>query len=239
MRRAVVGLLVVVLLGAVTVVGVDRYLLARTERQVVADLAAAGLTLSPDAEVDIAGFPFLTQVWRGRVDDAALTASAATIESLDLTDVTVRARGIGTAAPSTVEDLTVAATAPAATLTEAVARSPLGDQGFDVTIGIADGKVLASTTVLGLPVEVRLEPEPHLREIGLGISGITVAGVTLSAADLPRPLRDALAEVRVPLTGMPEGLEITGVEVLDDGLRVTLVGSDVVLDDLTASRPAG
>lgn len=232
MRRAVVVTLVVVIVALGVGVGIDRLVLARTERRVVEDLASAGLTLSQDAEVRIGGFPFLTQVWRGQVATATLEAETATVESLDLTDVEVIAEGISTGLPATVEHLAVTATAPEKTLTQAVTRSPLAERGFDVTITIDDGRVRAQTAVLGLPVEVGMVPEPAGREIAMGLDSFAIAGFAVDATDLPGPLRDALARITVPLDGIPVGLAVTAVDVRPEGLRLGLEGDDVVLDDL-------
>lgn len=231
MRRAVVLTLVVLLVAVGTAVAVDRILLARTERRVLDDLASSGLALSPDAQVHIAGFPFLTQVWQGSLEQVRLAADAATVDGLELTDVEVVAEGVSTTSPTAAESLEVVATAPEATLTEAVGRSAVADQGLDVTVTIVDGRVLANTSVLGLPVEVGMVPRPAGREIAMGLDSFAILGLTVDAADLPEPLRDALARATVPLDGVPEGLVVTAVEVLPGGLRVRLEGDDVLLDD--------
>lgn len=233
MRRAVVGLILLVLVLGAVAVAIDRVALARAEHEVVEQVAAApGLTVTADARVTIAGFPFLTQVWSGRLADVALEADGVTVDALDLADVTATARGVTTAEPLTADRLEVAATVPTATLTAAVDRTPLGDLGFDVAIVIEDGRLVAETDLLGLPVRIGMIPEPAGREIAVGLETFAIAGLTVSSTDLPRTLRDALADVTVPLDELPAGLAATGVAVVADGLRITLAGNDVSLEDL-------
>lgn len=236
MPRVVIGFVVLVALALGALVAVDRYALAQTERRVVEDLAEAGIELSPDVDVDIAGFPFLTQVARGRITVATLEADRAVIDGYELTDVEVAARGITTAAPSAVESLEVVATAPVTTLTEAVADSPLAERGFDVEVGIEAGLVVASTSVFGLPVEVTLRPEPAGREIAMALAGFAVAGFAVDADALPAALREGLGAISVPLEGLPEGMTLTAVETVPDGLRITAQGANLPLEDLARAR---
>lgn len=223
--------MVVALVGLGLLAVADRLVHARAEASATASLADAGIELSEDAEITLGGFPFLTQLMRGTLTEASLEAGGATIEGMDLIDVEATAQGITTAEPFRAASLELAATAPAATLTQAVEASQLGELGFDVEIGIEEDAVVASTTVLGgLPAQVTMMPVPAGRAIGLGLESVSVAGFTISAEDLPRVLREALARIQVPLEELPEGLEVTGVVVVPDGLRITASGTDVVLE---------
>lgn len=231
MRRGLAVVLVVALVGLGLLAVADRVVHTQAEARATASLATAGIDLSDDAQITLGGFPFLTQLLRGTLTEASLEAGGATIEGMDLVDVEATAEGITTAAPYTATSLELSATAPTATLTQAVAASQLGDLGFDVEIGIEDDAVVASTTVLGgLPARVTMVPVPAGRAIGLGLESVSVAGFTVSAEDLPRVLRDALARIQVPLEELPEGLEVTDVVVVADGLRITASGTDVVLE---------
>ncbi len=238
MRRGLVLVLVIALVGLGLLAVADRLVHRSAESRATEALADAGIDLSDDAAITLGGFPFLTQLASGRLTEATLDADGATIEGMDLVDVEATALGVSTAAPYTAESLELSATAPAATLDQAVADSGLGELGFDVEIGIEDGVVVASTTVLRLPVEVSMVPVPAGRAIGMGLESFSIAGFTVSAEDLPEILRDALARIHVPLEELPEGLEVTDVVVVENGLRITASGTEVVLQ-APASETAG
>jgi hypothetical protein len=236
MRRVAVLLGAVVLL-VVVAVGADLVVRSVVESRAGRSLDSTGLEFSPDAAVTMSGFPFLTQLARGRLTEASVTAESVVIEGVELTDVVATARGLTTSAPYTAEEATLVATAPAATLSAAVARSRVGELGFDVEVVVEGGRIVARTRVLGLPAEVTMRPEPAGTSIGVGLESVSLAGFTISAEDLPAALRDALDGLEVPLEGLPEGLEVTGVEVVPDGLRVSAGGEDVALEAIEAVAP--
>lgn len=225
---AVVGAL---LLLAVVLVAADRITQAAVERNATAALATSGLEFSEDATVQLGGFPFLTQLVTGRLREASLHAESVVIDGIVLTDVDASALGITTSNPRTAQSVSLTATAPASTLSDAVERSQLGQLGVDVEITVEDGEVLASTSILMVPVVVTMVPEPAGDAIGVGLESVKIAGLTVSVADLPQAVRTALDRIEVPLEGLPEGLEVTEVEVVDDGLRMTATGTDVVVEN--------
>lgn len=235
MRRllAVVG--VVVLVGVAFVVA-DRLVQATVEQRATEALPTSGLALSDDATVSLGGFPFLTQLATGRLRDASLTASSVEVDGVVLTDVVATASGVTTAAPHVAESVALTATAPESTLTDAVEQSRLGQLGVDVTITVEAGEIVATTSLLGLPVVVVMAPEAAGDAIGVGIEEVRIAGFTVTVDDLPQAVRTALDQVRVPLEGLPAGLSVTEVEVVEDGLRLTATGTDVQVE---AAVPVG
>lgn len=235
MRRllAVVG--VVVLIGVAFVVA-DRVVQATVEQRATEALPTTGLALSDDATVSLGGFPFLTQLATGKLRDASLTASSVEVDGVVLTDVVATASGVTTSAPYVAESVALTATAPASTLTDAVEESRLGQLGVDVTLTVQAGEIVATTSLLGLPVEVSMVPEAAGDAIGVGIEQVRIAGFTVTVDDLPEAVRTALDQVQVPLEGLPAGLSVTEVEVVDDGLRLTATGTDVQVE---AAVPVG
>lgn len=237
MRRLAVVLGVLVLLLAVAVAA-DLVVRSVVERRATAALTeTTGLVFSADAEVSFSGFPFLTQLASGRLTEATVTAGSVVVDGVELLGVEANARGLGTTDPYHAQEATLVATAPPATLTDAVARSRLGELGFEVAITVEGGDVVARTRVLGLPVAVAMQPEPAGKAVGVGLESFTLAGFTVSADDLPRALRDALDGLEIPLTGLPEGLEVREVDVVADGLRVGLAGQDLDLAAVAAAAP--
>lgn len=211
----VVGVLVG---GAAIADGVVR---ERTEERLATDLQA-GIEGLDAPTVTIDGFPFLTQVLAGELSHVTVTAPTATIDGLRLEDIDVRLTGVSTDRPTTARTARLTARVPVADLDEVLVLP------VDLTV---DGDALVtSVTVLGLALDVFLDPRPAGRAIEVDVTGLSLGGVSVSADELPTALRDQLQGLRVPIDGLPEGLELTDVTVAPDGVHLTAQGTDVVVD---------
>lgn len=225
--KALTGLLVCLVVLAGIGYGVDRYVHARTEEDLERELTASFPEVAGDVDVRIGGLLFLPQVLAGTLDDVRLTADGATYDGVTMTDVVVVARGLSTTEPYTARTAELTATAPVGTLQLALESSDLPD---GVTVDVRDGRLLARASLLGLPIEVTLDPRPRPRAIGLELTTFSIAGATVEAADLPAPLLDALGDAEIPLEQLPQGMELTAIDVVDGGVRLSVSGMDVVLE---------
>lgn len=225
--RAVIGTVVVVgvLVGGAAIA--DGVIRERTEEQLADQLRdeIPGLDVTP--EVTITGFPFLLDVARGELEQVDVVVPRAILEGLTLEDVDVRLRGVSTDQPTTAREARLTARAPIAGITDAL--------GLDADLTVEDGTLVATLSLLGLPIEVLLQPEAAGRAISVGVTGIRAAGATVDPRRVPG--LDQLDGVTVPLEGLPDGLELTGLTVRADGVHLVAEGTDVVLD--TAALGAG
>lgn len=233
MKRAIAVVVVVVLALIGIAWLVDRMAVGATARGIASDLSDAGLDLGPDAEVRIEGFPYLTQLMVGRLTEVNLTADTATIDGLGLTEVRGVARGVETSAPYVARTAEITALIPEGTLTDVVEQSELSDSGLDISVRIRGSAVVVSTSFIGLPLEAVLRPAPADQAIALELRLVSLAGITVSADELPPALREALDELVIPLAPLPEGLELTSMRILPDrGILIVASGSDVALERL-------
>lgn len=295
LRWLVVGVAALAVLAGAAVAA-DRWALDAVEDQLTAAVTAQVDSATGGPDADITGFPFLTQLAAGSLDEVVLTAASATLgdmtlvdadvhardvstgapytartahltassvslPDLELDDVVVRAAGVSTADPLTARtaDVTAASarlagvdlervvvraegvttgepfTARTAELTGSLSTATL--QGLvaeragveDVRLGVQDGRVTATTAVLGLDVEAEVVPRPQGRTIAVEVVSVSVGGATVDIADLPRRVRAQLSELTLPVDGLPEGVELTDVTVEAAGARITAAGSDVTL----------
>lgn len=189
------------------------------------DLARTLLTqvdgLETEPDVVIEGVPFLTQVAAGQLESVRISADSVTVQGLPLHDVVVHLEGVRTDGPTTARTATLAGSARTADLG--------GLLSFDADLAVEDGRLVASTTVLGLPVSVRVVPRADGRAVAADVESISLAGAVVDAADLPGPLADRVQGVSVPLDGLPPGLELTEVTVTPTGLDLAAAGTDVTL----------
>ena len=97
---------VVLLLLVVTGVVVDRVAVGFAEREVAEQLAAQE-ALSGEPDVDVRGFPFLTQALAGRYEEVRIVLTADGTVSLDGDELVIdvdRASGVGVDLPRLVVD---------------------------------------------------------------------------------------------------------------------------------------
>lgn len=226
--KAVGGLVVIVLVLGGGLVGADRYAEARAEdyaRGVVADsVHASGTT-----QVEMHGFPFLTQVVRGSLQEVTATVDNGTVDGVVLTDIQVDAKDVkvdvlgGNQRPQSAGSATVSATLPVATLQTIVReRTKLT---VDLT---SDGTALhASGSVLGLTLKATLVPTVQNGTLLVDVRGLTLGGREISSSSLPSALRGTLNAIVVPIEGLPSGLTLTGAQVVPTGVRVTASGTNV------------
>lgn len=222
-RGVVVGIVGIgVLAGGLVVV--DRYAEAEVER-VAVDQLTSRLAVTGTPTVDLGGFPFLTQLLAGSVDEVVAHADGVVLEGTDLVDVDATATGVSTSAPYTASRVRLTGTVPTASLEQLVRDH----SELDADLATDGAELVASGSVLGLELSARLAPTVVEGAVEVGVTRVSIGGVSVDVADLPGRLEDRLRGIPVPLDGLPEGVVLSDVQVVPEGARVTAVGQDVVL----------
>ena len=220
--------LVVALFGAGLYFG-DRFAQHRAEQKAAAALQPRLGTPQPP-QVDIEGFPFVTQVASrlidrihivadqiGTTNDALLTLAHA---DLVLTDV---------ATNDWFKTMNISHAEGTALLDYAKLSSLAG---APMTYG-SDGRVELDikTTVLGRDVEAVVSGTPRLnakeQTMTLSDAKIAVAGVNLPEFTSQALLVALLKPI--PLKGMPLGMTVTRITAAEDGVHVDLVGDNLAV----------
>jgi hypothetical protein len=229
MVRALVALLVLVVL----LVAADRaaaWFAGNAGAQAL-ETGGRGVT---GAEVSVHGFPFLTQLAAGRLDDVTGTMATGTFGGYDLRDVRFAASDLEPRAPYHA----AAARADGVLTYESVRRAAADQLGAEVHVAAADGalEITFPTTVLGATVDVGATAVPSVGgddAVALDVRSVTVAGARLDLDDLPGGIADRLQQVEVPLD-LPAGVALRSVAVEPEGLRIGLAAQDVDLEPLAA-----
>ncbi|PWD50936.1 hypothetical protein C8046_10010 [Serinibacter arcticus] len=232
-RGLVVAIVALLLLVGIAVV-VDRVVNDRVEAGVAENLAAS--YAGEDVDLTIGGFPFLTQLASGTFRDVELTAASAVYEGYTLTDLDARATDlpydVATQVLGRAGTVSATATIPTATL-ESLAATQLADA--DLTLTTRDGALVAGTEVLGgLTVDIGLLPRAADGQIAVDIGTVSIAGFEVPLDQLPAGLADRLTDIRIDLPGLPAGLGLTSLEVVETGVRATVEGVDVDLAEAAA-----
>jgi hypothetical protein len=219
----------VVVLGLLVVA--DRVGVAVAEDQVAQQLADSG-GLAGTPEVDITGFPFLTQAVSGRYDDVRISLTADELGQPAGTRAEVSLRGVhvplSDVLSSSVQQIPVDRVDGTASLSYALLASQLGGDATVAPEG--DGlRVTRTVDVLGFEFPLRAAGTVTLdgQDLVVDVSDASAAGVSVpgfvlaAAADL--------LDFRYPVPALPFGLQLTSVRVRTHGVDVEVEGRDTVL----------
>jgi hypothetical protein len=229
MKRLVGWLVAVVALVVVAVVA-DRVTVRAAENGAVTAFEQQADDVT-GAQIDIRGFPFLTQLVAGELDHVTGSADTASFGGYAVSDVQVDARGVGTSEPYTIASGTASGVVAAASLEEVVRE----ESGLDVEL-TADGDVLGlGLAVLGLDLTVDVVPRVAGPDtLAVDVQAVRTPVGVVSVDDLPAGVAGALGDLRVPLD-LPEGVALESVAVAEGGVRVGVSGTDVAAGSLVAS----
>ncbi|WP_299952544.1 DUF2993 domain-containing protein [uncultured Modestobacter sp.] len=227
MKALLVSLLIVVGLLVVA----DRVGVRVAEGRVAEQLADRG-GLAGTPEVDITGFPFLTQAVAGRYEDVRISLTAEQLGQPAGTRADVSLRGVqvplSDALSGSVQEIPVEQVDGTATLSYDLLAQQLG--GDTMLEQDGDGlRITRTLEVLGVEFPVTatgslaLDGQDVVVDVGTAAAaGVDVPGVVVDrAADL--------LDFSYAVPALPFGLQLTSVEPAADGVDVRVEATDTVL----------
>lgn len=244
MRALRVLLIVVVILGVLFAV-VDRVAVHFAQGEVADKLRTTeGLASAPD--VSINGFPFLTQVAGGELDDVeigikdydASTGTGAGAEKIRIDDLKAHMKGVefsGDYSSATAATATGTATIAYDELLKAAKSEPtrVAPGATAQVVGLSDGgngkiKVEIDGTFLGVEL-------PHPVSV---LSTVTVKGDTVRVradglpelgVDLAENAVRSITDFQQAIEELPGGVRLDKVRATSDGVEISVKGSNVKL----------
>ena len=220
LRRVLIVLVVLLAL----LVGADR-LGVHLAEAAAADKLKQSQHLDSKPQVDIAGFPFLTQLATGDFDEITVDAKdlsvGAAARLLQIAHLHVVLHGVHVSDSfSRVHTDRADATAH---LDYAQLSRVLGAK--IAYAGNGRVQATASVSVLGRTVSGSVTARPELHGTSLGFGGVQGAGGTL-AAEVARLLRKAFA-IEIPLSGIPFQVRVDSLTAGAGGIDLKLTGHDL------------
>jgi hypothetical protein len=218
-------LLIVVLVLVALLLGVDRgaeYLAGRA----AADRLAERPEVVGQPEVDVGGFPFLTQLLAREFNDVDVSVPALSAQGVPLTNVDLELRGVTPASGFTSVNVEEVDGTAVLTYTDLQAASPV--PGITYSDG-GNGTVAFSGTVEALGRQFDITGSAALQAQG---STVTVDPQEISTGD---ERLDAAAERLLTGTlvfdvgGLPANVGLTGARGSADGIVVSASGSNLTL----------
>lgn len=225
----------ILLVGAVLVlalVGLDRGAELVAER-VAADQTRGRLSLPSTPDVEVGGFPFLTQVVSGRLQEVHVTLSGAPLGRLTAERVVVTARDLDVDRRMPLESHAGHVRARVVLPYDELSR--LAPE--DVEVGAHEDGGLRVAASLGGVRTLDVVAHSELRwedgSFNVVASEVTANGAPLDPALAPR-VKGRL-DFAVPVRGLPEGVRVTSVAARQDGLHVLAEGRDLALARVVAA----
>jgi hypothetical protein len=218
-KRIVTVLVAVVVVLLVLGVVADRGAVAVAQNQ-ISEQIARELPGAGSVQTDIGGFPVLTQVARGTLDEVTVRLDDVPTEQGMLDSVTVVLSDVATAEPRTAGTVVATAVVPLSTL-----QAQLGDS-WAVSV---DGDALAVEFTGAVPVEAAVVPVVRDGAITVDLRSITLLGVEIQGDSVPGFVTDALNSMVGSFGSLPFGLVPESVLVTASGVEVVATGSDVDL----------
>ena len=227
MRALIVVL--VLLLGLAVLA--DRVAVGVAEDRVGQELAAKG-GLAGTPEVDIRGFPFLTQAAAGRYDDVRISLTAEQLGQPEGTRADIALHGVHVPLSSvlsgSVDRVPVDRIDGTATMSYALLSAQLG--GDSTIRPDGDGlRITKTVEVLGQTIPLTATGTVTLDgdELVVDVERASGAGVDLPGFLVSRA--SDLLDLRYSVPALPFGLQLTGVTPAEDGLDVRVAARDAVL----------
>jgi hypothetical protein len=220
----------VVLLGLAVVA--DRVGVRIAEDKVAEQIAQQG-GLQGKPEVDIAGFPFLTQVVAGRYDDVRIHLTSAELGQPAGTRADVSLQGVhvplSKAISGSVDEIPVDRLEGTATLSYALLADQLGG---DTTVRQEGTGLRISRTVEVLGQELPVTASGTVRLEKGGVLAVDVSHVSGAGVQIPSALVSrisSLLDLEYKIPALPFGLQLRSVTPAADGVVVGVGATDTVL----------
>lgn len=226
-------LLVLVLLLAGGIVAADR-LGVRVAQNEIAKQVAAQYALDQRPEVKIHGIPFLTQAVGGTYDRIDVSIGDWTEQGVTVRDVKVEMQGVNAPLAQVTSGNTSNITARTATASAILPYDVIKKRAPKEVKGIApkgDGlQVDLTGAVMGFPVNGTAVVKVTPTKKGIAITPVSVG--SNGASQIPLALVQRQLTWTVPVTNLPVGSRISGIQPTAEGLRVSATADNVHLNNL-------
>jgi hypothetical protein len=225
------ALLVVLVLMLGLLLLADRAAVGFAEDKVATQIAEKG-ALQGTPEVDINGFPFLTQALAGRYDDVRIALTAAELGQPEGTRADVALHGVevplSAALSGSVQEVPVERIDGTATLSYALLSAQLGSDTTLTREG--DGlRVTRTVEIVGQRLRLTAAGKLTLEGSDLVVDVQQASGAGVDVPDFLLSRAADLLDLRYTVPPLPFGLQLTGVTPGKDGVDVRVEATDTVL----------
>jgi len=225
------ALLVVLLLLVGLAAVADRVALGVAEDRVATELVEKG-GLQGSPEVEIAGFPFLTQAIGGTYDDVRISLTAEQLGQPEGTRADIALHGVQVPLSSvlsgSVAEVPVERIDGTATLSYALISAQIGSDTELSREG--DGlRITRTVEILGQSLRLTAAGQVTLDGSDLVVDVEEASGAGIDVPDWLLERAADLLDIRYTVPALPFGLQLTDVTPAEDGVDIRVEAEDAVL----------
>jgi hypothetical protein len=234
-------MLIVLVLAAIAVVGdrvAARFATEELQTRLVADFAERGVQYD-SMNVEVGGFPFLTQVVQGQYESITIDMSnvrlrGATMPTMHVVATGVRAQAsdlLGGATKAVADEITGTALVSFASLSNIVdyGRFNLSDVSFTESGGALAAKATASIGTFKVPIAARADLSVVNGALRIKLRDAEAVGVNAPNAVTSYLTGLAQRTIDARLPQLPFSLRLDDVIVQPEGLNITATAREVPL----------
>lgn len=218
----IVAAVVVVLTLVVGIIAVDRVVDFTTEQRIAADLEPYG-----DADVNVEGFPVLTQMAGGSLNTVHVTADRARYADVDFIDVDAKLFDVPVDTSRPIDTVEASAVIPLSTIDSLASEHASLPSGMSFTT--IDGGLFLKGSLLGQELLIGIEPKAESRRVVVNATTIRLGSAKVDIDSIPSFLTSSISDIAIDLDFLPAGLELTNIDATDTGLAISLHGTGVSL----------
>ncbi|TSI15953.1 DUF2993 domain-containing protein [Brevibacterium aurantiacum] len=216
----IVTAVIVVATLLVGFIAADRVVDFTTEQKIAASLEPYG-----DADVNVEGFPVLTQMAGGTLDTVHVTADRAQYENVDFTDVDAKLFDVPVDTSRPIGTVEASAVIPLSTIDSLATEHASLPEGMAFTT--VDGGLYLQGSLLGQDLLIGIESKAESRRAVVNATSIRLGSAEVDIDSLPSFLTSSISDIVIDLDFLPVGLELTDIEATDAGLEISLHGTGV------------
>lgn len=216
----IVTAVIVVATLLVGFIAADRVVDFTTEQKIAASLEPYG-----DADVNVEGFPVLTQMAGGTLDTVHVTADRAQYENVDFTDVDAKLFDVPVDTSRPIGTVEASAVIPLSTIDSLATEHASLPEGMAFTT--VDSGLYLQGSLLGQDLLIGIESKAESRRAVVNATSIRLGSAEVDIDSLPSFLTSSISDIVIDLDFLPVGLELTDIETTDAGLEISLHGTGV------------
>ncbi len=246
-RRVWIGFVVVLIVFVGLFVAADRIAAFAAQRtiadQAKKELAARDITSPSEPTVAVGGFPFLTQVARGRYDRITIHVDHPTSQGVTLDALDVTAKGVNASTSAlvngtgkiTADDVTGSTSVSWAGVNKLMNTSGFGGSGATAS-ALPDGQVQVKVPVSLAGISTTVVATGNL-SVGQGTVHLKINKVTTEGGTLPAVLSGLVGSIKqslsvdIKIPQLPYNLQVRDVKASLGGLAVTAVAANVPISN--------
>jgi DUF2993 family protein len=241
--------LIIVLAGLFVVS--DRIAAYAAERTIATqakkELAAREITVQTEPKVSVGGFPFLTQVAKGRYDKITIHLDRPASQGVTLTALDITATGVNASTSAlvngngsiTADDVNGVAELNWDAVNQLMNTSGFGGAGAKAS-ALPDGEVQVRVPVSLAGLSTTVVATGTL-SMGTGVVHLNIKKVTTEGGDIPDVIRRLIGSIKqslsvdVKIPRLPYNLQVREVTAAPQGLTVSAVAANVPLSSRAGS----